>query len=214
MACFRDGFVEDIARARTEGEGALLDAPHALAAFTFVETVRPDTAALRSSMLQIRTALGRSDMDPLCGDALFTRLALGLLANERGTLARARRVPAVKPATRVELFRRVSRARDFIEAALGEELTLARIARAACLSPYHCHRLFCAVFAETPNAYVTRRRLERARALLAHGNASVLEVCLRVGFSSVGSFGTRYRLVFGVSPGTDRRAARARRGRA
>ncbi len=117
--------------------------------------------------------------------------------------SRARSVPAVRAGTRLEILRRVGRARDFIEAELTStisRLTLVRIARAACLSLYHCHRSFLAVFGETPRRYVARRRLERAREMLTTTERSVTDVCLSVGFSSLGSFSASYRRRFGVSP--------------
>jgi AraC family transcriptional regulator len=214
VACFQNGSVEDVARVRTESPGRLLDEPDRRPAITFLETLRPSSPTLISRMLQLRSALRSGRLDLLESDSLFTALATELLAAEQKVVERAQEVPAVKAATRLELLRRVSRARDFIEAELAGDLTLERIARAACLSPYHCHRMFSAVFRETPHAYVTRRRLERARTLLATTESSVTDVCLRVGFSSIGSFGSRFRDAFGVSPGALRRRGRltARQG--
>src|SRR5512132_1916026 len=72
-------------------------------------------------------------------------------------------------------------------------------------------RAFAAAYGETPRWYLTRRRIERAKTLLRTANLSVTEVCLLVGFSSLGSFGSRFRDVVGQSP-TDYRADAVRRG--
>lgn len=211
VACFRAGFVEDIARTRVERGDVLLDDPAtAQSPFLFQETLRPLPVALRARLLRTRAFLRAGETDPLALDELFLGLAEEALNLESRWQARARSVPAVRAATRLEILRRVGRARDFIEAELTattSRLTLARIARAACLSPYHCHRSFLAVFGETPRRYVARRRLERAHELLATTGQSVTEVCLSVGFSSLGSFSASYRRRFGVPPSERRTVA-------
>ena len=89
-----------------------------------------------------------------------------------------------------------------------ERISLAEVARAACLSPYHFHRLFRATFRTTPHEYLTRERLERARHLLANEDLPVTEVSLRAGFEALGSFSTMFRRRFGVSPREFRRLHR------
>jgi len=61
------------------------------------------------------------------------------------------------------------------------------------------------VFGETPHAYRTRRRLERASRLLKETDFPVTDVCLETGFESVGSFSTLFRRRYGVSPKEFRR---------
>jgi AraC-like DNA-binding protein len=76
------------------------------------------------------------------------------------------------------------------------------------LSPYYFHRMFVRAFRETPHEFVTRRRLEEARRLLARTETPVTEVCFAVGYESLGSFSTRFRLATGVAPSEFRRALR------
>ena len=99
-----------------------------------------------------------------------------------------------------DLYRRLVRARDFMAAHLGEPVTLAAIARQAGLSPYHFLRLHKQAFAVTPHEHLTELRLERAKAMLARGEASVTEVCLEVGYTSLGSFSTLFSRRVGRSP--------------
>ncbi|HEU4411925.1 MAG TPA: AraC family transcriptional regulator [Polyangiaceae bacterium] len=104
-------------------------------------------------------------------------------------------------------LRRLSRAREFIEAKHAEAITLEAMAESAGLSPFHFLRLFRDVFEETPHRYLTRVRLARAKALLARG-ASVTEACFGVGFSSVGSFSSLFAREVACSPSAYRRALR------
>lgn len=101
--------------------------------------------------------------------------------------------------------RRIARARELIDRAYAEPLDLDRIAREACLSPYHFHRLFRREIGETPHQYLTRRRIERARELLITTELSVTEVCLEVGFQSLGSFSSKFSRHAGHAPSRYRR---------
>src|SRR5829696_3521636 len=74
------------------------------------------------------------------------------------------------------------------------------MAREAGYSRFHFARAFANAYGETPRAYLTRRRIERAKTLLRTANLSVTEICLLVGFESLGSFGTKFRELVGQSP--------------
>jgi AraC-like DNA-binding protein len=102
------------------------------------------------------------------------------------------------------LFRRLCRARDRLAAVDGAP-GVEEVAREVAVSPYHFIRQFSALFGQTPHQFRTERRLERARALLASGDHSVTEVCLEVGFSSLGSFSELFHRRVGVPPSQYRR---------
>jgi transcriptional regulator GlxA family with amidase domain len=104
------------------------------------------------------------------------------------------------------LERHLLRARDLVDGRYDEPLDLEVLARAANVSPRHFSRSFRRVFGETPRQYLISRRLERARHLLRTTDDSVAEICLAVGFNSVGSFTTTFTRHVGISPMTYRRA--------
>jgi AraC-like DNA-binding protein len=91
------------------------------------------------------------------------------------------------------------RARDFADRHYAQPLSLAEIAGVAGLSKYHFLRLFRATYGITPMEYVSQRRIERAQDLLRATNLTVTEVCFAVGFSSLGSFSSRFRQLVGES---------------
>jgi AraC-like DNA-binding protein len=105
-------------------------------------------------------------------------------------------------------FRRMCRARDFLAAGFNERITLERAAREACLSPFHFQRTFARVFGETPHDFVTRLRMDTAKRLLAAGEMPVTEVCLEVGYTSMGTFSSRFAAQVGRAPSEYRRQAR------
>lgn len=100
----------------------------------------------------------------------------------------------------VETIVHLRRARDLMDRDFAEPLDLDRLAREAGFSRYHFARSFRTAFGETPRSYLTRRRVERAKHLLANANLSVTEVCGLVGFASLGSFSARFRELVGCSP--------------
>lgn len=100
---------------------------------------------------------------------------------------------------KLEDLARLRRARDRMDRDYAQPLDLTRLARTALMSPGHFSRSFRAAFGQTPHTYLMTRRIERAKALL-RGDLSVTEVCYAVGFSSLGSFSSRFTEVAGVSP--------------
>ncbi len=87
----------------------------------------------------------------------------------------------------------------------AEPLDLDAMAREAGFSRYHFARSFRSAFGETPAAYLSRRRVERAKDLLRSGNLTVTEICMLVGFSSLGSFSSRCTDLVGMSPSAYRK---------
>ncbi|MGI8799493.1 MAG: helix-turn-helix domain-containing protein [Pseudonocardia sp.] len=104
------------------------------------------------------------------------------------------------------------RARDLIDRHFAEPLDLDAMARAAGFSRYHFARGFRAAYGETPAAYLSRRRVERAKDLLRSANLTVTEICHLVGFGSLGSFSSRFSELVGSSPSVYRREQVARGG--
>jgi transcriptional regulator GlxA family with amidase domain len=92
------------------------------------------------------------------------------------------------------------RARDLMDRDYARPLDIAEVARAALMSPAHFSRRFRAAYGETPYAHLMTRRIERAKALLRHGDRSVTDVCMAVGCTSLGSFSARFTEIVGETP--------------
>ena len=101
--------------------------------------------------------------------------------------------------------RRLLRARDVMDRAYAEPLDIAALARVAYVSPAHFIRRFRATFGETPHRYLQRRRVERAMWLLRTTDRSVTDICMDVGFSSLGTFSRVFADVVGEPPSVYRR---------
>lgn len=99
------------------------------------------------------------------------------------------------------------RARDAIDRDYATALDIPTLAAVACVSEAHFIRTFRDVFGETPHRYLQRRRVERAMALLRNTDRSVTDICMAVGFSSLGTFSRTFRAVVGRSPSAYRAGA-------
>ncbi len=98
------------------------------------------------------------------------------------------------------LARHLLRARDLASARYAEPLDVAALAARAHVSPTHFARCFKAAYGSTPHQYLLGRRLERAAFLLRETDRPVTEVCLDVGFASLGTFSATFRRMLGVTP--------------
>jgi AraC-like DNA-binding protein len=96
--------------------------------------------------------------------------------------------------------RRLLRARDAMDRAYAEPLNVRTVAALAHVSEAHFIRSFRAVFGETPHRYLQRRRVERSMFLLRETERSVTDICLDVGFSSLGTFSRTFREIVGETP--------------
>jgi AraC-like DNA-binding protein len=88
-------------------------------------------------------------------------------------------------------------------------LSVTDAAREAQVSLYHFIRTFNSAFGQTPHEFRTQIRIEKAKELLIIGNHSITDICMELGYSSVGSFSSLFMKHSGVPPSTFRRNLRS-----
>jgi AraC-like DNA-binding protein len=98
-----------------------------------------------------------------------------------------------------DLYERIVAAKMFIDENYHEAISLEEISQKAYLSRFHFHRLFSKIYRKTPHQYLTLKRIEKAKDLLAE-NKGVSEVCTEVGFESLGSFSVLFKKEIGFAP--------------
>jgi AraC-like DNA-binding protein len=99
-----------------------------------------------------------------------------------------------------EVNRRMLRSRDAIDRAYANPLDIASLAEVAHVSEAHYIRTFRATFGETPHRYLQRRRVERAMFMLRETERSVTDICMEVGFASLGTFSRTFHTIVGQTP--------------
>ena len=107
---------------------------------------------------------------------------------------------------------RLCRARDQLRNVGCVERSIDEVAKSAAMSRFHFIRQFKAVFGETPVQFRTRARLDKAKRLLVEGQRSVTDICMAIGFSSLGSFSYLFSGRFGRAPSRYRRETTANIG--
>ncbi|MEZ8825988.1 GyrI-like domain-containing protein [Vibrio amylolyticus] len=94
-----------------------------------------------------------------------------------------------------------------LEKHFNSPLNLEEVAKLACLSPYHFHRIFKAVTGETLNDYLRRLRLEQVANELFYKKPAVTNVALEFGFSSSQSLAKAFKQYFNLTPSQIRECA-------
>jgi AraC-like DNA-binding protein len=155
------------------------------------------TTGFRQMLDRIR---GWDGLEGFAAEFFADELLAEFLRLRDGACTEMRKLSAAKSVTRQELYKRLVTARAFMEERVSETLTIAEIAREACLNRYYFIELFRTAFGVTPHQYLRRKKLDYAHSLLRTGEYSVVAVCHLVGFDSVGSFTNLFRRTFGQTP--------------
>jgi AraC-like DNA-binding protein len=108
------------------------------------------------------------------------------------------------------LYRRIVKAKLFIDSNYSDPLDLDNISDQAYFSKYHFIRLFKSVYGKTPSHYLLQVRMDNAKTLLTKGQ-SVLAVSMSVGFDSPTSFAGAFKKIVGVAPSVYRRKQETKR---
>ncbi len=104
----------------------------------------------------------------------------------------------------------VNRAREYMAAHMGEDMSLTRLASVCNLSPFHLARVFCRSVGAPPHAYLTHIRLQKARELLSGPvrpflGLSLSDIAAATGFADQSHLTRRFKSVFGLTPGQYRK---------
>jgi AraC family transcriptional regulator len=207
-AVFRRGLVEECWRAAVSKQETLLDAPYDIRPLPFWRRLESRAGPLGRAVDALAAAVAANASPDILGwlfESLGEKAADSASEQRRESL----RPTAIRPATRLEIHRRLHLARQAIEDDLAMPWTLVTMGRAATMAPHHFQRCFRMVFGETPRGWLSRGRAERAMALLRTTSGSVIEVCLAVGYASASSFSSSFAARYGVPPSQVARSSRA-----
>jgi len=204
---FAPEFVDDVQHSISNGTDRLLTEPQSPVSLSpaFFERTYPHDQSVSPALMPLRLAVAQGQPDQAWMIEQFHLIMRRLLQMQASIYQEVDSVPAIRAATREELYRRLHYAREYAAALFTTPITLDDMARAACLSPNHLLRTFKQVFDQTPYQYVVAKRIAYAQELLRSTDQGVTDICFAVGFTSLGTFSWWFRQHIGVSPRTYRR---------
>lgn len=207
---FQPESAEEVFRTMVASTGDLLDEPwnDSRQSLHFFTRTYPHNDLISPILYKLRDLPPGEEVERAWLTEQFHLLLERLVEVHLGVLKETDAVPAMRRSTRIEIYQRLSLARDFMEASLDKPITLTDYSGVACLSPHHFLRLFKEVYNETPHQFLTRRRLNCALELLQNSEIPITEICFLVGFESLGSFSTLFKRHHGKSPRAFRMASK------
>jgi AraC family transcriptional regulator len=199
---FPHGWAADVLRALTTPTDRLFDLPDKddTPPVHFFERFSPDDDFVSPELRRLRRAHNRGAIANGVLEELLRGLLVSMLKAQRSQVREMEGLNALRLSTRQELWRRLNRGRDFIRAGFENALNLQDMAAAASLSPFHFLRVFKSAFGISPHQFLSACRMERAKFLLERTDMPVTDVCLAIGFESLGTFSSSFRRHNGVSP--------------
>lgn len=133
-------------------------------------------------------------------DEAFINLFAELLVLQKQSLVEANRLKPVKFTTKIEIYRRLSYVRDYLESSYKEPITLHDCSRIALMSPEYLLRQFKSLYGITPHQYLINRRIDAAAKLLTRESLPVAEVCRLVGYDDIASFSKLFKKKISTNP--------------
>jgi AraC family transcriptional regulator len=199
---FRDGLEQEVSAPLNHSHETLLDYPleKLISQPIFFQSLRRHHPVLSRQIKRLHTGIASGLASQLWLDERCHSIMEVLLQTHRQVFREIEKLPFVKRATRVEIYKRLCRAKDYIESCYDEPVSLTLLAEVACLSRHHFLRLFKEAFRLTPHRYLTNVRLQHARRLIEEKGYPVAYACCCVGFESPSSFSRLFKQRFRRSP--------------
>ncbi len=197
---FEQKYMSDVARSFSAPLTSSLDMDRDGIVVRFPECIQHETAfEIGPKLRSLSSACLRGDSFDSVADK-FRAVAECVVLVYSAASRQIDTIDSVRPGTRAELYRRIQRAYVYIQDAYNEELCLEKIARVACMSPHHFHRVFSQVYGITPLRALADRRMQMAHKLLETTDTPVSAICRAVGYHSAPTFSNLFRAKFGVPP--------------
>ena len=199
---FREEFAGNVFRDIMCSEETLLDnyTDSKKKNLEFFQTLFDIDLAFQQKLQNLITVLDEFGYDSHMVDEHLLFLLYDLLRKHKRELRHTAKVKALKPGTRMEIYKRLCMAKDFMHSTFMDKPGLNIITQTACLSAPQLTRQFKAVFKITPHQYLTQIRLDHAKRLLKHSDMPVYEITSACGFENTSAFCRLFRKAYGISP--------------
>ncbi|MEO8147563.1 MAG: AraC family transcriptional regulator [Bacteroidia bacterium] len=199
---FADDFADKVLAGLTLDDDKLLDNydhfnPQSI---YFFEKLYPYSDEIKLTTEKIKKLKLQKQNSDVAIDEQLHLLMEHLLCEHRNLKSQIEKLPFAKSSTRIEIYRRLNRAKDYIDSCYSENVTLAHLAEIACMAEHHFLRHFKNAFEITPHQYITQRRLEEAKQLLKGTEKPVSMIIHMIGFECPSSFGRLFKQYTSYTP--------------
>ena len=174
--------------------------------FSYLERTHVDAGIYTTVISLIGLGASCSSFAALQADMTIRRLFENLVMKNQEAYTRSQNIQALKASTRLEIFKRISTAKDWMEANFQDSATLEDIAAIASMNSQHFLRMFKQVYTITPHQYLIDLKLKKAKQLLEDNDLTISDICQSIGFESVFSFSMLFKKRFGMPPSHFRKA--------
>jgi AraC-like DNA-binding protein len=123
-----------------------------------------------------------------------------MLLNNTEIIKEINKIDAAKPSTRIEIYRRLNEAKDYIDSCYNEDITLDDLSNISLMSPFHLLRQFKKNYGITPHQYLMNRRLEQAKMSILTTDKPLTDICFIIGFKDMSSYSKLFKRKYGLSP--------------
>ena len=168
--------------------------------FSYLERIHSDVSMHQTILSLIELGGSCSSFASLQADSMIRKLFEDLLQKNIGAFKSSENIRAIKPSTRIEIFKRLSLAKEWMEENFHNDITLEAIATIAAMNSQHFLRMFKQAYFITPHQYLIELRLTKARSLLENTDSPISEICRSIGFESIYSFSILFKTRFGMAP--------------
>jgi len=201
-------FIKEFHRNYTESDKALLDDPFNLncnSIPTFLETLYPFSGDMMFNLLHLKNHYDSGHHNEmLINEYVYYCLDNFYRLYSQEILAKRDKLKVSNKTFRIELFKRLNSAKDFMLSNYNQPITIEDVSRHACLSEIHFYRTFKQTYNCSPHQYLMQSRLNNARHMLKTTGYTVSEIVNLIGFDNVSSFIRLFRERFGNTPGSYR----------
>ena len=156
---------------------------------------------ISSFLTKLRNFIKDPEKDGEVIEYLYWSLLERLVSGQKQLMKEIRNVPKIRFSTKTELYKRLTRAKDYLDSCYTRDISLEELARLSYMNNSYFLRQFRNFYQITPRQYLIKRRMELAREHLVADHAiSISEICSRVGYSDLSSFSKLFKQYYSLSP--------------
>lgn len=198
LILFEERFVKESLASLIKPDKLLLDQPHLNRSESM--TIPPVPFELTDDIKRMLMRIVNEDQTADQLDLLLFDLITQFEKVNRKAIGQLQKIPVTKSTTKMELFKRLHMAKEFMNDHVCYQIGLDEIAKESGMNKFHLLSHFRKRYGSTPYQYLLEQKLQRAKSMLIRRKHSVTEVCHAVGFDSLGSFSNAYTKRFKIRP--------------